>query len=103
MIHQYINNGYHIVLDVNSGSVHVVEPVVYDAIAAVADRVPELDKPEPLSGEVKEAVKEELSGRYEDKMIEEALEDIQELIDAEQLLTKDIYHDFVIDFKLRSR
>lgn len=101
MIHQYINNGYHIVLDVNSGSVHVVEPVVYDAIAAVAGRVPELDKPEPLSDEVKEAVKAELSGRYEDKMIEEALEDIQELIDAEQLLTKDIYHDFVIDFKQR--
>ena len=36
LIHQYINNGYHIVLDVNSGSVHVVDPVVYDAIAAVS-------------------------------------------------------------------
>ena len=31
MIHQYKNNGYNIVMDVNSSSVHVVEDVVYDA------------------------------------------------------------------------
>ena len=43
MIHQYKNNGYNIVLDVNSGSVHVVDPVVYDAIAAVSEQVPEMD------------------------------------------------------------
>ena len=33
MIHQYQNNGYNIVLDVNSGSVHVVDQVGYDVIA----------------------------------------------------------------------
>ena len=33
MIHQYINNEIPIVLDVNSGSVHVVDQLVYDAIA----------------------------------------------------------------------
>ena len=33
MIHQYKNNGYNIVLDVNSGSVHVVDDVVYDVLA----------------------------------------------------------------------
>ena len=32
MIHQYQNNGYHIVLDVNSGSVHVVDKIAYDVI-----------------------------------------------------------------------
>lgn len=32
MIHQYKNNDYNIVLDVNSGSVHVVDDVVYDVI-----------------------------------------------------------------------
>ena len=31
MIHQYKNNGYDIVMDVNSGAVHVVDDVVYDA------------------------------------------------------------------------
>ena len=33
MIHQYKNNGYNIVLDVCSGSVHVVDDMVYDVIA----------------------------------------------------------------------
>ena len=32
MVHQYKNNGYNIVLDVNSGSVHVVDEIVYDMI-----------------------------------------------------------------------
>ena len=32
MVHQYKNNGYNIVLDVNSGSVHVVDELVYDVI-----------------------------------------------------------------------
>ena len=32
MIHQYKNNGYNIVLDVNSGSVHVVDDCVYDMV-----------------------------------------------------------------------
>lgn len=101
MIHQYINNGYHIVLDVNSGSVHVVDPVVYDAVAVVSELVPELDQPEKLSDDVKAQVKSRLAGNYPETDVEEALEDIQELIDAEQLLTKDIYKDFVMDFKKR--
>ena len=35
MIHQYRNNGYNIVLDVNSGSVHVVDDIVYDTLPVV--------------------------------------------------------------------
>ena len=34
LIHQYKNNGFNIVLDVNSGAVHVVDDVVYDVIAS---------------------------------------------------------------------
>ena len=101
MIHQYINNGYHIVLDVNSGSVHVVDPVVYDAIRVVAELVGELDKPRPLSGEEQAEVLSRLTPAHSLSDIHEALEDIQELIDSEQLLTKDIYRDFVMDFKKR--
>ena len=81
LIHQYINNGYHIVLDVNSGSVHVVDPVVYDAIAAVSEQVPEMDKPEKLSEEVTANVHKKLDETYGSEMVCEALEDIQELID----------------------
>jgi len=35
VIHQYQNNGYHIVLDVNSGSVHVVDKIAYDVIGCL--------------------------------------------------------------------
>ena len=33
MIHQYQLNGYNIILDVYSGSVHLVDEVAYDMIA----------------------------------------------------------------------
>ena len=35
MIHQYKNNGYNIVMDVNSGAVHVVDDIVYDMISLI--------------------------------------------------------------------
>ena len=35
MIHQYISNGYHIVMDVNSGSVHVMDKPAYDTVPVV--------------------------------------------------------------------
>ena len=40
MVHQYKLNGYNIVLDTCSGSVHVVDEVAYDMIA----RYPEWDR-----------------------------------------------------------
>ena len=101
VIHQYINNGYHIVLDVNSGSVHVVDPVVYDAVQLVSQRIPEMEAPAALPSYVKEEVRVCLKDRYSQEDIEEALEEIGQLIEAEQLLTKDIYRDFVVDFKKR--
>ena len=35
MVHQYKNNGYDIVLDVNSGAIHVVDDVTYDVIEMI--------------------------------------------------------------------
>lgn len=101
MIHQYINNGFHIIMDVNSGSVHSVDPVMYDAVEIVAERVPELAEPQPLPAEVAEEVKERLSPTYGEAEVLEVLEEIQYLIDAEELLTTDQYHDYVVDFKKR--
>lgn len=101
MIHQYINNGFHIIMDVNSGSVHSVDPVMYDAVAIVAERVPELAEPEKLSEEVAREVMERLSPTYGETEVQEALDEIQYLIDAEELLTTDQYHDYVVDFKKR--
>ena len=41
MVHQYKNNGYDIVLDVNSGAIHVVDDVTYDVIEMIDQSQPE--------------------------------------------------------------
>ena len=40
MVHQYQLNGYNIVLDTCSGSVHVVDDVAYDGITSAAHSFP---------------------------------------------------------------
>ena len=96
MIHQYKNNGYNIVLDVNSGSVHVVDDVVYDLIPLA----------EPLFVNTKEVQKEALlsaatalKDAYSADAIEEACDEIMELAAEEMLFTPDVYRDYIIDFK----
>ena len=94
MVHQYKNNGYNIVLDVNSGSVHVVDEVVYDVIPVVSQALSE-DK------DVKETVKEQLSGTYPEEDLAEAVDEVLELKEAGMLFTEDIYENYIIDFKKR--
>ena len=88
MVHQYKNNGYNIVLDVNSGSVHVVDDVVYDVI--------------PLfeTNTAKE-IREQLSERYREEDISEAIAEVEELKESEVLFTEDIYEKYIKDFKER--
>ncbi len=88
MVHQYKNNGYNIVLDVNSGIVHVVDDIVYDVI--------------PLFEEKSlEEIKEILEGKYSDTEIAEAYSEIKELESQEVLFTKDIYEEYIDSFKNR--
>ena len=101
MIHQYRNNGYFIVLDVNSGSVHSVDQLLYDVIEVLSGCVEDMEKPAPLGEEAKSAVEAALASRYGTAELSEAFEDIQELIDREELFTADIYKDYVMDFKKR--
>lgn len=110
MIHQYKSNGYNIIMDVNSGSIHVVEPVVYDTVSVIeqsgeplsnGQKVFELAEPSPLGQEKAALVHGELDARYGAELVEEALAAVQTLIDAEQLFVRDSYIDFVMDFKAR--
>lgn len=88
MVHQYKNNGYNIVLDVNSGSVHVVDDIVYDMIPMYEDKS-------------LEEISTELAGRYTAEDIREAYEEITELKDAGSLFTEDIYENYIDSFKNR--
>ncbi len=98
MIHQYKNNGYNIVLDVNSGSVHVVDDCVYEVVPVL----------EPilkagLSGEtaIEAACMACEKLPYSSTDIREVVEELLELHEAGQLYTPDIYEDYIIDFKKR--
>ena len=88
-------------MDVNSGSVHSVDALLYDAVEVLAKIVPDMEKPMPLTDDQKKAVREALVCKYSAEDIEDALSDSQELIDAEELFAADIYKDYVIDFKKR--
>ncbi len=101
MIHQYKNNGYDIIMDVNSGAVHVVDDVVYDGVDYLAGVLPEFEEPGPIPEELAGQVREYLGKTYGLEEAEEALADIQELINREELFTKDVYRDYVVDFKKR--
>ena len=102
MIHQYVSNGFYIVLDINSASVHVTDPVLYYAIEYLKDIVGELEKPIKLEASLRqEAINYLVKKGYSDTESREALDDIQELIDLEELFTKDIYKLYIDDFKKR--
>lgn len=88
MVHQYKNNGYNIVLDVNSGSVHVVDEIVYDMIPM-------------YEGSGLEEITAGLNGRYKEEDIKEAYEEITELKEAGSLFTEDIYENYIDSFKNR--
>ena len=75
-------------MDVCSGAVHVVDDVVYDAIAVY-------DK------DGADAVVPALEGTYPAEDIREALEEIEELKQDGVLFTEDVYEQYVKDFKSR--
>lgn len=91
MVHQFKNNGYNIVLDVCSGSVHVVDDLVYDIIEVFEGR-----SKEEVASKLKEEGKE-----YKEEDIYSAYDDVQSLVDAEQLFTEDIFQTEILDFKKR--
>ncbi|MBP3936111.1 MAG: thioether cross-link-forming SCIFF peptide maturase [Clostridia bacterium] len=92
MIHTYKLNGCNIVLDVYSGSVHLVDEIAFDVIHAID------------AGEDREAIVAETAARYgvgEDE-IRELLTEIDGLTAAGKLFTQDIYADKAFDYKNRS-
>lgn len=97
MIHQYKNNGYNIVLDVNSGSVHVVDDIVYELIPKVGAFIKNNGKDKAA---IVAALQKE-NAVYGAAEIEEAVEEILELEEAEMLFTEDIYENYIGDFKNR--
>ena len=98
MIHQYKSNGFNIVMDINSGSVHVVDDIVYDMISLIEPLVEEGIKDADL---IKAAVLNCANLPYPEEEIAEAVEEVLELEKQGQLFAQDVYADYIFDFKKR--
>lgn len=80
MIHKYKQGGMSIVLDVHSGAIHVVDPMIYNLL----DYYPEPDT---------SAVVSALGSQYTVSDLEEGMKEIDALIEMGQLFTSDDYLD----------
>ena len=92
MIHQYKLNGYNIVLDTFSGSVHCVDDVSYDIISLYDKNVEKEDIKKQILEKYPELTKED---------VEEAIGEVDTLIQNKQLFTKDIFKGQNLDLKKR--
>ena len=92
MVHQYKLNGYNIVIDTASGSVHSVDEVAYDII-------------EMYEQHSREEIVREMMARYghredvNEAEIEECLDDVAQLKEEGKLFSKDTYEGMAFDFK----
>jgi uncharacterized protein len=113
VVHQYKNNGYNIVLDVNSGMIHVVDDLAYDIIelyennsrgSIICAMVEKYSQPKYLakitSGDGKQDFSEGMEALV--TQINEVIDDIEQLKKDGALFTKDIYEQYIKDFKQRS-
>lgn len=86
MIHRYIQGGRSIVLDVNSGAVHVMDPLGYEMTGLLQDA--------PRDERCPDDLRAALATRYSDADIDEAYAELKELADAGQLFSPDDYGRF---------
>ena len=88
MIHKYSMNGLFIVLDVNSGAVHVVDEIVYD----ILDFYKELPLDEIIL---------KLKDKYSADEVREAYSEIKELEKERLIYTEDVYKEVVPLIEIR--
>jgi len=85
MIHKYKLNGFNIVLDVNSGGVHIVDELTYDLLDNVEP---------PFEEKCPEKVIEKLSRSYSREDIESCYDEIVELYNDKILFSDDDYEKY---------
>ncbi|MEG2174868.1 MAG: thioether cross-link-forming SCIFF peptide maturase [Oscillospiraceae bacterium] len=85
MIHRYQQGGYHIVMDINSGAIHVMDELSYELTGLLEP---------PLRDGCPASVVKALENRYSPAEIDEAYGELKELFDTVQLFTEDDYGRF---------
>ena len=95
MVHQYQLNGFNIVLDTCSGSVHAVDPVAYDAISLYETH---------STQEILDQLLEQYAGQPDvtEADLRQCLEDIEGLKQAGKLFSPDHFAPMAGELKQRS-
>ena len=86
LIHRYKSNGFNIVLDINSGCIHLVDEVTYEVL-------PYLEE-----GLGTEAIAEKLENKYNREDIETSVRECNKLKEDGMLFTKDVYENVIEEF-----
>ena len=85
MIHKYKLSGFNIVLDVNSGGVHIVDELTYDLLDNVEP---------PFEAECPQDVIDKLSKSYPEEDIRDCYGEIIELYNDKILFSEDDYEKY---------
>ena len=95
MIHQYKLNGYNIVLDTVSGSIHSVDEVAYDIIAMFEDK---------SRDEIVREILEKYSDRGDvtEEEVRLCIDDVEALKNSGKLFTPDMFEPLAGKFKEKS-
>ena len=96
MVHQYKLNGYNIILDTCSGSVHTVDEVAYDIISLYKQK---------STDEIVDYILDKYSHLpdVDENEVLECIEDIKSLEKDGKLFTKDEFENLAIDYKNNSK
>lgn len=96
MVHQYKLNGYNIVLDTCSGSVHTVDEVAYDVISLYKEK---------SEKQIVDCILEKYAHLPDvnEQEILECIEDVKALEKDGKLFSNDIYENLAIDYKNNSK
>ena len=86
LIHRYKSNGFNIVLDINSGCIHLVDEVTYEALTYMEE------------GLDAEAIVEKLGNKYKKEDIETSVKECNKLKEDGMLFTKDVYENAIEEF-----
>lgn len=85
MIHPYTQNGYHIVMDTNSGAVHLFDDAPFAMLDYLHDSVPDVPPA---------AMMQDLQGRFSKETLLEGYAELKELYKKGQLFSPDEYGKF---------
>lgn len=86
LIHRYQNNGYNIVLDINSGCIHVVDEVTYEVLPYMEE------------GLDTAAIVGKLGDQFSEEDIKTSVAECEKLKDDGMLFTRDVYENAIDTF-----